>query len=93
MRLTGAPASRRTTKPPRNCGRSAQAFSPAAIVTLDRAVSFRGGVTASVFRMRFVRRRTPIFEPVDRPGYWCRLTLATLAAATITQVDEAVVAG
>ena len=66
---------------------------PGSIVTLDRAVSFRDGTTASVFRLRFVRRRTPIFEPVDRPGYWCRLRAATLAAATITYADAPADAG
>ena len=65
---------------------------PGSIVTLERAVSFRDGTTAGVFRMRFVRRKTPIFEPVDRPGYWCRLPAASLAAATITHADATAVA-
>jgi hypothetical protein len=60
---------------------------PGSIVTLERAVSFRDGTAASVFRMRFVRRKTPIFEPVDRPGFWCRLPAASLVSATITRDD------
>jgi hypothetical protein len=66
---------------------------PGSIVTLERAVSFRDGTAASVFRMRFVQRKTPIFEPVDRPGFLCRLRAADLAAATITQADAAAAAG
>jgi len=65
---------------------------PGSIVTLERAVSFRDGTTASVFRICFVRRKTPIFEPVDRPGFLCRLSAATLAAAAITQPDATAVA-
>ena len=60
---------------------------PGSIVTLEREVSFRDGTTAATFRMRFVRRKTPIFEPVDRPGFLCRLSATTLAAATVTQAD------
>jgi hypothetical protein len=56
-------------------------------------VSFRDGTTASVFRLRFVRRRTPVFEPVDRPGYWCHLRAANLTAATITHADAPADAG
>jgi hypothetical protein len=62
---------------------------PGCIVTLDRAVSFPGSTTATAFHLRFVQRRTPIFEPVDRPGYLCRLRAANLAAATITAADSA----
>jgi hypothetical protein len=65
---------------------------PGSIVTLERAVSFRDGTTASVFRMRFVRRQTPIFEPADRPGFLCRLSAASLAAATITHANAATIA-
>ena len=65
---------------------------PGSIVTLEREVSFRDGTTAAAFRMRFVRRKTPIFEPVDRPGYWCRLRAASLAAATITHTDATAIA-
>jgi hypothetical protein len=60
---------------------------PGSIVTLEREVSFRDGTKATAFRMRFVRRKTPVFEPIDRPGYWCRLRAASLAAATITYAD------
>ncbi len=62
---------------------------PGCIVTLDHAVSFPGGTTAAAFRLRFIQRRTPIFEPVDRPGYLCRLRAANLATATITPQDSA----
>ena len=65
---------------------------PGSIVTLERAVSFRDGTAASVFRLRCVRRKTPIFEPVDRPGFLCRLRAADLAAAAITQADATAVA-
>jgi hypothetical protein len=54
------------------------------VVTLPDAVRFSGGITASDFRVAHFRRRTPIFEAVDRPGFFCRLRAATLAAATIT---------
>ena len=60
---------------------------PGCIVTLPRPASFRDGITASVFRMRFRQRRTPVFEPVDRPGFLCRLRADTLAAAAITPTD------
>lgn len=66
---------------------------PGSIVTLERAVSFRDGTTASAFRMSFIQRKTPIFEPVDRPGQWCRLRAATLATATITHADAPTVPG
>jgi len=66
---------------------------PGSIVTLERAVSFRDGTAASVFRLRFVRRKTPIFEPVDRPGFLCGLRAADLAAAIITQADATAAAG
>ena len=62
------------------------------IVTLERAVSFHDGTAASGFRLRCVRRKTPIFEPVDRPGFLCRLRAADLAAAAITQADATAVA-
>ena len=60
---------------------------PGCVVTLGHAVTFPDGTTAAAFRMLFLRGRTPVFEPVDRPGFRCRLAAATLAAATITQAD------
>ena len=60
---------------------------PGSIVTLEREVSFRDGTKATAFRMRFVRGKTPVFEPVDRPGFLCRLPAARIAAATITQAE------
>jgi Domain of unknown function (DUF6927) len=59
-------------------------LSVGSIVTLPTATRFSGGIIASQFRVAHFRRRTPIFEPVDRPGFLCRLRSATLAAATIT---------
>jgi hypothetical protein len=56
-------------------------------VTLENEVRFRDGTKATAFRMRFVRGKTPVFEPVERPGFWCRLPAASIAAATITQAE------
>jgi hypothetical protein len=55
------------------------------LVTVPNEVRFPGGITASRFRVAHFRRRTPIFEALDRPGYFCRLRAATLAAATVTE--------
>ena len=65
---------------------------PGSIVTLEREVTFRDGTKATAFRMRFVRRKTQVFEPIDRPGFWCRLPAASLAAATITPAEAAPIA-
>jgi len=65
---------------------------PGSIVTLEREVSFRDGTKAIAFRMRFLRRKTPVFEPVDRPGFLCRLSASSIAAATITQPDATTIA-
>jgi Domain of unknown function (DUF6927) len=54
------------------------------ILTLRTATRFSDGITASEFRVAHFRRRTPIFEPVDRPGFLCRLRATSLAAAIIT---------
>jgi hypothetical protein len=59
------------------------------IVTLPDAVRFSGGITARSFRVAHFRRRTPVFEALDRPGFYCRLRVATLAAATITAPPNA----
>jgi|GraSoiStandDraft_24_1057298.scaffolds.fasta_scaffold128274_1 hypothetical protein len=55
------------------------------VVTLPADVRFSGGITARSFRVAHFRRRTPIFEALDRPGFYCRLRSATLANAEITQ--------
>jgi hypothetical protein len=55
------------------------------VLTLPRDLQFPGGVTAKTFRLHHFRRRTPIFEPVDRPGFYCRLRGGTIAAAQITE--------
>jgi hypothetical protein len=57
------------------------------IVTLPAEVRFSGGITARSFRVAHFRRRTPIFEALDRPGFYCRLRSATLANAEITQAQ------
>ena len=60
-----------------------------AVVTLPTPARFRGDIAASSFRLAYFRRRTPIFEAIDRPGFLCRLRAATLAAATITPPPNA----
>jgi hypothetical protein len=54
------------------------------VVTVPHAVRFTGGITASTFQLAHFRGRTPIFEALDRPGFYCRLRGATLAAAAVT---------
>jgi hypothetical protein len=54
------------------------------LVTLPSPTRFSGGITASQFRVAYFRRRTPIFEAIDAPGFYCRLRAATLATVTIT---------
>lgn len=56
------------------------------IVTLPSPANFPGSITASTFRVVDFWRRTPVFLALDEllPGFRCRLTAATLAAATIT---------
>jgi hypothetical protein len=54
------------------------------VVTMPHAVRFAGGITASAFQLAHFRGRTPIFEALDRPGFYCRLRGATLAAAAVT---------
>jgi hypothetical protein len=59
------------------------------IVTLPSPATFPGGFTASTFRLVDFWRRTPVFLALDEllPGFRCRLTAATLAAATITNAQ------
>ena len=59
------------------------------IVTLPSPATFPGGLTASTFRVVDFWRRTPVFLALDEllPGFRCRLTAATLAAATITDAQ------
>ena len=66
-------------------------LSVGSIVKLPAATRFSGGITASDFRVAHYRRRTPIFEALDRPGFLCRLRAATLAAATIIAPQSAVI--
>ena len=58
-------------------------------VTLQTAVRFPGGATATAFSVAHFRRKTPIFISLDGPEFYCRLTAATLAAATISQPTTA----
>jgi hypothetical protein len=58
-------------------------------VTLQTAVRFPGGAAATAFSVAYFRRQTPIFISLDGPEFYCRLTAATLAAATITQPTTA----
>jgi hypothetical protein len=60
-----------------------KSLQPGSIATLPCAVTFRDGTTAIAFRVRGFRGATPIFEPLDRPGFSCRLRAASLAAADI----------
>lgn len=64
-------------------------LSVGSIVKLPAATRVSGGITAREFRVARYRRRTPIFEALDRPGFLCRLRVATLAAATITAPSNA----
>ena len=59
------------------------------VVTLSDAVRFSGGTTARSFRVAYFRRRTPVFEALDRPGFYCRLRSSTLAAAPIADPQRA----
>ena len=61
-----------------------QSLRVGSVVTVPHAVRFTGGTTASAFQLAHFRGRTPIFEALDRPGFYCRLRGATLAAATVT---------
>lgn len=60
-----------------------QSLRVGSIVTLRTAASFRGGYTASQFRVAYFWGRTPVFEAGDPPTFRCRLTAAMLAAAMI----------
>jgi hypothetical protein len=61
-----------------------QSLRVGSVVSLAKPTRFPGGLTASQFRVAYFRRRTPIFEAVDRPGFYCRLRGDTLAAAAVT---------
>jgi hypothetical protein len=58
-------------------------------VTLPSAVRFPGGATATAFCVAYFRRKTPIFISLDGPEFYCRLTAATLAAASIAEPHSA----
>ena len=66
-----------------------KSLSVGSIVTLPAATRFSGGIAASSFRVAYFRRRTPIFEALDRPGFYCRLRGATLAIASIAEPHTA----
>ena len=61
-----------------------QSLRVGSVVTVPHAVRFKGGITASTFQLAHFRGRTPIFEALDRPGFYCRLRGATLATAAVT---------
>ena len=57
-----------------------------ATVTLPGDVTFstrEGKITAREFRVTFKAGRDYVLEPVNRPGFRCKLTRATFANATI----------
>jgi hypothetical protein len=58
-------------------------------VTLQTAVRFPGGAAATAFSVAYFRRKTPVFISLDGPEFYCRLTAATLAAATISEPNTA----
>jgi hypothetical protein len=58
-------------------------------VTLPSAVRFPGGATAAAFCVAYFRRKTPVFISLDGPEFYCRLTAATLAAASIAEPHSA----
>jgi hypothetical protein len=62
-----------------------QALRVGSLVTLPTPTRFSGGIAASRFRVAYFRRRTPVFEALDQPGFHCRLRGATLATAKITE--------
>jgi hypothetical protein len=64
--------------------RQRQTLQVGTVVTVPEAVRFPRGIAASAFRLAHFRRRTPIFEALDRPGFYCRLRSDTLAAATLS---------
>lgn len=58
-------------------------------VTMPTPIRFRGGAEASKFVITRFRRKTPIFLSLDGPEFYCRLTAAALAVATITDPEKA----
>lgn len=58
-------------------------------VTMPNPIRFRGGAVASKFVITRFRRKTPIFLSLDGPEFYCRLTSAALAVATITDPEKA----
>lgn len=58
------------------------------VVTLQHAVRFSGGFTGVSFRVAHFRQRTPIFEPIHCPGFYCRLRNASLASAVIADPPD-----
>ena len=60
-----------------------QSLRVGSVVTMPTPIRFPGGSEASKFIVTRFRRKTPIFLSLDGPEFTCRLTAATLAAATI----------
>jgi hypothetical protein len=68
----------------RTCRQRRRTLHIGSTVTLPAEVRFSSGVTARSFRVAHFRRRTPIFEPLDRPGFFCCLHSAILVSAEIS---------
>lgn len=62
----------------------AKNFSPGDTIRLNRPAHFpKIGIAADTFTFVEYRKNTPIFHPVSHPQFFCRLTRATLASASI----------
>ena len=65
-----------------------QSLRVGSVVTMPTPIRFRGGAEASKFVVTRFRRKTPIFLSLDGPEFYCRLTAAVLAIATITDPEK-----
>ena len=78
LRVAAAKDRRRATK------RMTAQLKPGVTIRLAHEMTFaKSGVVATDFQLRYFRKRTPVFEPVGVPGFFCRLHRQTLATATI----------
>ena len=74
----------------RAINRMAAQLKPGVTIRLANEASFgKSGVVATDFQLRYFRKRTPVFEPVGVPGFFCRLDRQTLATATIVSPSAA----
>jgi hypothetical protein len=60
-----------------------------AVITLAEPVRFRGGFSATRFRIAYFSCKRPVFQALEGAGFYCRLTLLSLAGATIEPADAA----